>query len=200
MKKKRLRPDFRPRIGCGHDTRRAARTRSGRIRNGNASSRALSQPKAGLIRFVHLARGRGGGRCGWASLPGRGVWVSPPTGRCHREGGHRRACSRAAATAGGDSAPDGLADHDRRPALAKRVVERISLAMTRKAGKGRDCGYEKVKEWLAKGQGRRCSDPGQSDGSERGKTKLHGRREGEGTWYWLPDRKRAGNWRLAFGR
>ena len=52
--------------------------------------------------------------------------------------------------------------------LARRVVELISLC--RKAGKA-VVGYEKVKDWLTKDQAQILIQA--SDGSERGKTKLH---------------------------
>jgi hypothetical protein len=63
--------------------------------------------------------------------------------------------------------PATLADDVERQ-LARRVIELISLG--RKAGEA-VAGFEKVKDWLTKGQARILIQA--SDGSERGKTKLH---------------------------
>ena len=64
-------------------------------------------------------------------------------------------------------APEGLADLVD-ALVARRVVDLISMA--RKAGEA-VAGYEKVKDWLSKDQAEVLVQA--SDGSERGKTKLH---------------------------
>ena len=63
--------------------------------------------------------------------------------------------------------PDGLVT-EIEDQLARRVVDLISLA--RKAGDA-VMGFEKVKDWLEKGRAAVLIQA--SDGSERGKTKLH---------------------------
>ncbi len=122
-----------------------------------------SQPKAGLIRFglgpdgqvVPDVLGR---------LPGRGMYVSAD----------RKAIEKAAAKGLFARAarqpvkvPDGLADLVEAQ-LARRVIDLISLA--RKAGEA-VTGYEKVKDWLTKDEAEVLVQA--SDGSERGKSKLH---------------------------
>ncbi|MEY4981874.1 MAG: hypothetical protein RIR62_140 [Pseudomonadota bacterium] len=143
-------------------------------------------PKSGLVRFVIgpdatvvpdvLER-----------LPGRGIWVSADRaaiGKAAAKGMFSRAARQPV------KAPDGLADLIEGQ-LARRVVDLISMA--RKAGDA-VTGYEKVKEWLVKGQARVLIQA--SDGSERGKTKLHPP-EGEGTFIGCLS---AGEMGLAFGR
>lgn len=122
-----------------------------------------SQPKGGLIRFglgpdaqvVPDVLGR---------LPGRGMYVSAD----------RKAIEKAAAKGLFARAarqpvkvPDGLADLVEAQ-LARRVIDLISLA--RKAGEA-VTGYEKVKDWLTKDEAEVLVQA--SDGSERGKSKLH---------------------------
>ncbi|SNX72293.1 hypothetical protein SAMN05878503_11222 [Cereibacter ovatus] len=122
-----------------------------------------SQPKAGLIRFglgpdaqvVPDVLGR---------LPGRGMYVSAD----------RKAIEKAAAKGLFARAarqpvkvPDGLVDLVEAQ-LARRVIDLISLA--RKAGEA-VAGYEKVKDWLSKDEAKVLIQA--SDGSERGKSKLH---------------------------
>lgn len=143
-------------------------------------------PKSGLIRFVVgpdatvvpdvLER-----------LPGRGIWVSADRAviaKAAAKGMFSRAARQPV------KAPDGLADLIEGQ-LARRVVDLISMA--RKAGDA-VTGYEKVKEWLVKGQARVLIQA--SDGSERGKTKLHPP-EGEGAFIGCLS---AGEMGLAFGR
>ncbi len=143
-------------------------------------------PKSGLIRFVIgpdatvvpdvLER-----------LPGRGIWVSADRaaiGNAAAKGMFSRAARQPV------KAPDGLADLIEGQ-LARRVVDLISMA--RKAGDA-VTGYEKVKEWLVKGQATVLIQA--SDGSERGKTKLHPP-EGEGAFIGCLS---AGEMGLAFGR
>ena len=146
----------------------------------------LSQPKAGLIRFAISPEGVVVADV-LGRLPGRGVYVSADRAaieKAAKKGLFSRAARQAV------TAPDGLADLIEGQLLL-RVVE--LLAMTRKAGKA-VTGYEKVKEWLAKGQGRVLIQA--SDGSERGKTKLHPP-QGEGTFIGCLS---SGELGLAFGR
>jgi predicted RNA-binding protein YlxR (DUF448 family) len=122
-----------------------------------------SQPKAGLVRFVVgpeqqvvpdlLNR-----------LPGRGIYVSADRAaidKAAKKGLFARA-ARASV-----KVPEGLADLVE-AGLARRVADLISMA--RKAGDA-VTGYEKVKDWLTKGQASVLIQA--SDGSERGKSKLH---------------------------
>lgn len=122
-----------------------------------------SQPKAGLIRFAVSPDGLLApdvlGR-----LPGRGIYVAAD----------RKAIEKAAAKGLFSRAarqpvkvPDGLADLIEGQ-LARRVVDLVSMA--RKAGDA-VTGYEKVKDWLEKGRAAVLIQA--SDGSERGKAKLH---------------------------
>ena len=121
-----------------------------------------SQPKAGLIRFVLgpedmivpdiLAR-----------LPGRGIYVSADR-EALAKAVKKNLFSRAARQP--VKVPDDLPDMVER-LLVQRVIDLISLG--RKAGDA-ICGYEKVKDWLIKGQARTLIQA--SDGSERGKEKL----------------------------
>lgn len=122
-----------------------------------------SQPRAGLVRFVigpgALVVPDVAGR-----LPGRGIYVSAS----------RAAIDKAAAKGlfaraarGAVTAPPGLADTVE-SALVRRLTDTLSMA--RKAG-GAVCGYEKVKDWLASGRAAVLVQA--SDGSERGKGKLH---------------------------
>lgn len=122
----------------------------------------VSQPRAGLIRFVVgpdaqvvpdlLGR-----------LPGRGIYVAADraaVAKAATKGLFSRAARQAV------KAPDGLAEQVE-ALLARRVIELLSLA--RKAGQA-VTGYEKVKDWLVKGQAIALIQA--SDGSERGKSKL----------------------------
>ncbi|WP_022704212.1 RNA-binding protein [Pseudorhodobacter ferrugineus] len=121
-----------------------------------------NQPKAGLIRFVVgpdaqvvpdiLGR-----------LPGRGIYVAADRdaiAKAAAKGLFSRAAKQVV------KAPDGLAEMVE-ALLARRVIELLSLA--RKAGQA-VTGYEKVKDWLVKGQAIALVQA--SDGSERGKSKL----------------------------
>ena len=121
-----------------------------------------SQPKAGLIRFavgpdaqvVPDILGR---------LPGRGIYVAADRDAITKAAS-KGLFSRAARQV--VKAPDGLAEQVE-ALLARRVIELLSLA--RKAGQA-VTGYEKVKDWLVKGQAIALVQA--SDGSERGKSKL----------------------------
>ncbi len=121
------------------------------------------QPKGGLIRFALGPEGQVVpdvlGR-----LPGRGIWVSADRKAIEtaaRKGLFARAARKPV------QVPERLAD-EVEAALARRVVDLISLA--RKAGDA-VTGYEKVKDWLVKGRAVVLIQA--SDGSERGKSKLH---------------------------
>ena len=121
------------------------------------------QPKRGLIRFsvgpddvvVPDILGK---------LPGRGMYVSAERDALQTavaKGLFARSAKRRV------SVPDGLVDTVE-SLLAKRVVD--SLSMARKAGLA-IAGYEKVRDWLGKDAVRILFQA--SDGSERGKSKLH---------------------------
>ena len=145
-----------------------------------------SQPKAGLIRFcvgpdgmlVPDVMGK---------LPGRGVYVTADRDLIDKAA-KKNLFSRAARQP--VKVPDGLSDLVEQ-LVTQRVIDMLSLA--RKAGDA-VMGYEKVKDWLVKGKAATLIQA--SDGSERGKTKLH-----------APDGKygfigvlSAGEIGLAFGR
>jgi predicted RNA-binding protein YlxR (DUF448 family) len=145
-----------------------------------------SQPKAGLIRFCVGPEGQIVpdilGR-----LPGRGIYVAADRDlidKAAKKGLFTRAARQPV------KVPDGLADLVER-LLLQRVVE--SLSMARKAGDA-VMGYEKVKDWLAKGQAATLIQA--SDGSERGKTKLHAP-DGAGGFIGVLT---AGEMGLSFGR
>lgn len=146
----------------------------------------VSQPKAGLIRFglgpdgqvVPDVLGR---------LPGRGMYVVADRKAIEKaatKGLFARAAKQPV------NVPEGLADLVEAQ-LARRVVDLISLA--RKAGKA-ITGFEKVKDWLTKDKARILVQA--SDGSERGKTKLHPP-EGDKTFIGCLTAQELG---LAFGR
>lgn len=143
-------------------------TRGGRTETADGPERRCIatgevQPKAGLIRFVVGPEGQVVpdilGR-----LPGRGLWVSAERKALEKavaKGLFSRAAKQAV------TVPDGLVA-EVEAALARRVVELVSLA--RKAGAA-VAGYEKVKDWLGKGEAAVLIQA--SDGSERGKGKLY---------------------------
>ena len=119
-------------------------------------------PKAGLIRFVVGPEGTVVPDVA-GKLPGRGMYVTcdrGAIGKAAAKGLFSRAAKQSV------KAPDGLADLVEVLVL-RRVLD--SLSMARKAGLA-VTGYEKVKDWLQKGQGKVLIQA--SDGSERGKTKL----------------------------
>lgn len=166
-------------------------TRGGREKDQDGPERKCivsgeSQPKAGLIRFVVGPEGMVVpdvlGR-----LPGRGFYVAADRAAIDKAAA-KGLFSRAARQP--VKAPDGLSDLIEAQ-LLRRVVDMLSMA--RKAGAA-VTGYEKVKEWLVKGQARVLIQA--SDGSERGKTKLHPP-EGEGSFIGCLS---SGELGLAFGR
>ncbi|MEZ5911091.1 MAG: RNA-binding protein [Paracoccaceae bacterium] len=120
------------------------------------------QPKAGLIRFVLDPEGQVVADL-LGRLPGRGLWVSADRKVLEKAAarGYFARAARQPATAPADLA----AQVERQ--LARRLVELVSLA--RKAGQA-VTGYEKVKDWLTKGEAAVLIQA--SDGSERGKSKL----------------------------
>lgn len=143
-------------------------TRGGREKDQDEPERKCivsgeSQPKGGLIRFVT-------GPDGMVvpdvlnRLPGRGFYVAADRAAIDKAAA-KGLFSRAARQP--VKAPEGLSDLIEAQ-LLRRVIDFLSMA--RKAGEA-VTGYEKVKEWLVKGQARVLIQA--SDGSERGKTKLH---------------------------
>ncbi|MBU9698002.1 RNA-binding protein [Rhodobacteraceae bacterium HSP-20] len=166
-------------------------TRGGREKDQDEPERKCivsgeSQPKGGLIRFVvgpdamvvPDVLGR---------LPGRGMYVAADR-KAIDKAAAKGLFSRAARQP--VKAPDGLSDLIEAQ-LLRRVLDTLSMA--RKAGEA-VTGYEKVKEWLVKGRARVLIQA--SDGSERGKTKLHPP-EGEGGFIGCLS---SGELGLAFGR
>lgn len=119
-------------------------------------------PKDGLIRFVIGPEGQVVADI-MGKLPGRGIYVTADRAAIDKavsKGLFARA-ARQPVVAGADLSA--LVEAQ----ITRRVVDLISLA--RKAGSA-VTGYEKVKDWLAKGQARVLIQA--SDGSERGKTKI----------------------------
>ena len=145
-----------------------------------------SQPKAGLIRFVAGPDGQIVPDV-LGKLPGRGIYVSADRtaiDKAVRKNLFARAARQPV------RAPEGLADLVER-LVAQRTVDLLSMA--RKAGEA-VTGYEKVKDWLVKGTAATLIQA--SDGSERGKTKLHAPDGAKGFVGCLT----AGEIGLAFGR
>jgi uncharacterized protein len=145
-----------------------------------------SQPKAGLIRFCLGPEGQIVPDV-LGKLPGRGIYVSG-TRAALEKAAKKNLFSRAARQP--VKVPEGLADLVE-TLVAQRTVDLLSMA--RKAGDA-VTGYEKVKDWLVKGTAATLIQA--SDGSERGKTKLHAP-EGERGFIGCLS---AGEIGLAFGR
>ena len=143
-------------------------------------------PKAGLIRFV-VGPDQAVVPDVAAKLPGRGIYVSSTREALDRAGG-KGLFARAARQP--VKVPEGLADLVE-SLLARRVVDMLSLA--RKAGDA-VTGYEKVKDWLVKGNAKVLIQA--NDGSERGKSKLRAP-DGENS---MISCLSAGEIGLAFGR
>lgn len=120
------------------------------------------QPKHGLIRFV-VGPDQMVVPDVLEKLPGRGIWVASNRSALEKAT-NNRLFSRSAKSAVKLS-ENLLGDLERQ--LARRVIDLISLA--RKSGRA-VAGYEKVKDWLIKGQAEVLLQS--SDGSERGKSKL----------------------------
>lgn len=122
-----------------------------------------SQPKGGLIRFVVGPEGQVVPDL-LGKLPGRGIYVAAAPDALE-EAVKKKLFSRAAKRQ--VNLPDNFIESIDK-ILAQRIVELISMA--RKAGEA-VTGFEKVKDWLAKGQAAYLIQA--SDGSGRGKDKLH---------------------------
>jgi predicted RNA-binding protein YlxR (DUF448 family) len=166
-------------------------TRGGREKDQDEPERKCiatgeSQPKAGLIRFcvgpeaaiVPDVLGK---------LPGRGIYVSADRAALAlvvKKNLFARAARQPV------KVPDGLPDMVEQ-LIRRRVIDLLSLA--RKSGDA-VMGYEKVKDWLTKGTAATLIQA--SDGSERGKTKLHAP-EGKNGFIGVLTAEEIG---LAFGR
>ncbi len=121
-----------------------------------------SQPKAGLIRFCLAPDGVVVPDV-LGKLPGRGFYVTADRAlidKAAKKGLFSRAARQPV------KVPDGLPDLVEQ-LIAQRVIDLVSMA--RKSGDA-VTGYEKVKDWLAKGTAATLIQA--SDGSERGKTNL----------------------------
>jgi hypothetical protein len=145
-----------------------------------------SQPKAGLIRFCLGPDGQIVPDI-LGKLPGRGIYVAADRAALDKAV-KKTLFARAARQP--VKVPEGLADLVETLVL-QRTLDLLSMA--RKAGDA-VMGYEKVKDWLAKGQAATLIQA--SDGSERGKTKLHAP-EGAGGFIGVLT---AGEMGLSFGR
>jgi predicted RNA-binding protein YlxR (DUF448 family) len=120
-----------------------------------------SGPKQGLVRFV-VGPGDVIVPDVLGKLPGRGIWVTSCRSVLEKAGKGQFSRSAKAPV----SVPEDLVEQVE-AGLVKRVLDGVSMA--RKAGAA-VAGFEKVKEWLAKGQARVLLQA--SDGSGRGKDKL----------------------------
>ncbi|AZL59246.1 RNA-binding protein [Tabrizicola piscis] len=166
-------------------------TRGGREKDQDEPERKCiatgeSQPKAGLIRFCVGPDGMIVPDI-MGKLPGRGIYVAADRAALALAA-KKNLFSRAARQA--VKVPDNLPELVEQ-LVRKRVIDTLSLA--RKAGDA-VMGYEKVKDWLAKGTAATLIQA--SDGSERGKTKLHAP-EGKNGFIGVLT---AGEIGLAFGR
>ncbi len=121
-----------------------------------------SQPKAKMIRFVVGPEGQAVPDV-LGKLPGRGIWVSAERAALEKAVSKKLFARSAKQPV---KVPEGLVA-EVEAQVARRVVELISLA--RKSGHA-VAGYEKVKDWLSKGEAEVLIQS--SDGSERGKSKL----------------------------
>lgn len=121
------------------------------------------QPKRGLIRFAVSPEGQIVPDV-LEKLPGRGIWVAAERDAL-KKAVDKKLFARGAKQA--VQVSDTLVD-EVEALLAKRLIDGISMA--RKAGKA-IAGYEKVKDWLGREEARILFQA--TDGSERGKSKLH---------------------------
>lgn len=142
-------------------------TRGGRVKERDGPERRCivsgeRAPRGGLIRFVVGPDGAVVPDIA-GKLPGRGIWVSADRAAL-QTAAKKRLFARAARAPVG--VPPDLAEQVE-AALVRRLVETIALA--RKAGAA-VAGYEKVRDWLARGQAAVLVQAG--DGSERGRAKL----------------------------
>ena len=144
------------------------------------------QPKRGLIRFGISPDGQIVPDI-LEKLPGRGIWIASERSALE-EATKKSLFSRSAKQA--VTLSDTLID-DVETLLAKRLIDGISMA--RKAGSA-IAGFEKVKDWLGKDEARILFQA--SDGSERGKSKLHAP-GGRGSFFEVLSASELG---LSFGR
>ena len=142
-------------------------SRGGRQKNREEPERRCivsgdSGPRGGLIRFVIGPDGAVVPDLA-GKLPGRGIWVSSNRAALEKAVKKRlfARAARAPVTAPADLAAQVEAG------LVRRLIETIALA--RKAGEA-VAGYEKVREWLARGEAAALVQA--ADGSERGRAKL----------------------------
>ncbi len=144
------------------------------------------QPKRGLIRFTLSPDGLVVPDIA-GKLPGRGVYVAAERPALETAVKKKLFARGLKAPA---EIPDGLIEDVER-LLARRVTDLISMA--RKAGSA-VTGFEKVKDWLTKGEAVILLQA--SDGSERGKSKLH-KPGGRGSFFDVLTAEELG---LSFGR
>lgn len=144
------------------------------------------QPKRGLIRFAVSPDGQIVPDI-LEKLPGRGIWVAAERDALETAV-QKKLFARGAKQA--VQVSDTLVD-DVEALLAKRLIDGISMA--RKAGKA-IAGYEKVKDWLGRDEARILFQA--TDGSERGKSKLHPP-GGRGSFFEVLNASELG---LSFGR
>ncbi|MEM6386027.1 MAG: RNA-binding protein [Pseudomonadota bacterium] len=144
------------------------------------------QPKRGLIRFGVSPDGQIVPDV-LEKLPGRGIWVAAERAAV-QQAVDKKLFARAAKQSVRFS--ESLVD-DVEALLAKRLTDGISMA--RKAGQA-VAGFEKVKDWLGRDEVRILFQA--TDGSERGKTKLHAP-GGRGSFFEVLTASELG---LSFGR
>ena len=145
-----------------------------------------AQPKRGLIRFAVSPDGVVVPDI-LEKLPGRGIWVAADRAALETAV-KKRLFARAAKIP--VTIPETLVA-DVEAGLARRLIDGISMA--RKAGRA-IAGFEKVKDWLGKDQARILFQA--TDGSPRGKTKLHAP-GGRGSYFEVLTASELG---LSFGR
>jgi predicted RNA-binding protein YlxR (DUF448 family) len=144
------------------------------------------QPKRGLIRFAVSPDGVVVPDV-LEKLPGRGIWVAADRAALEtamKKGLFARAAKQAVIV------PETLVA-DVETLLVRRLIDGVSMA--RKAGRA-IAGYEKVRDWLGKEDVRILFQA--SDGSERGKSKLHAP-GGRGSYFEVLTASELG---LSFGR
>ena len=144
------------------------------------------QPKRGLIRFAVSPDGVVVPDV-LEKLPGRGIWVTADRAALEtamKKGLFARAAKQTVIV------PETLVA-DVETLLVRRLIDGVSMA--RKAGRA-IAGYEKVRDWLGKEDARILFQA--SDGSERGKSKLHAP-GGRGSYFEVLTASELG---LSFGR
>lgn len=144
------------------------------------------QPKRGLIRFAVSPDGVVVPDV-LEKLPGRGIWVAADRAALEtamKKGLFARAAKQTVIV------PETLVA-DVETLLVRRLIDGVSMA--RKAGRA-IAGYEKVRDWLGKEDVRILFQA--SDGSERGKSKLHAP-GGRGSYFEVLTASELG---LSFGR